>query len=84
MWDGLYQYLHRGGDAGKIVVEKITDTHYNTRHTVLYPDDMSYGVLYGYGRRFLPRGTQFKVYYDTSIQRLDDEGKFTDIHIEWK
>src|SRR5262245_58899660 len=27
-WDAIYQYLHRNGDAGKIVCEKINDKHY--------------------------------------------------------
>jgi hypothetical protein len=83
IWNDLYQVIHRGGDAGHIEIQKISDTHYLTRHHgVVYPDDMSYGVLYGYGRRFLP-GIPFKVYYDEKTQRLDDGGKYTDIHIEW-
>ena len=83
VWDDLYQGIHRGGYPGHIEIQKISDTHYLTRHhKVIYPDDLSYGVLYGYGRRFLS-GVPFKVYYDEKVQRLDDGGEFTDIHIAW-
>jgi hypothetical protein len=83
LWDSMYQSLHRGGDVGHIVSEQISDTHYVSRHTDLYPDDFSYGIAYGFTKRFLPRGTQFKVYYDESVQRRDQGGKVTNIHIDW-
>ncbi|HEX2905636.1 MAG TPA: hypothetical protein VHO69_02160, partial [Phototrophicaceae bacterium] len=44
IWDDLYQTLHRNGDAGCIRIEKISDKHFKTIHSVIYPDDMSYGV----------------------------------------
>jgi hypothetical protein len=85
-WDDMYQMLHRGADVGGVVIEKISDTHYKTTHTVIYPDDMSYGVLYGYGRRFLPPGTRFKVYYDPDVLPRDMGGQegCTIIHITWE
>lgn len=85
-WDDMYQFLHRNADVGGINFEKISEHHYKTIHTVVYPDDMSYGVLYGYGRRFLPRGTRFKVYYDPDVLPRDYGGKedYTIIHISWE
>jgi hypothetical protein len=84
-WNDMYQFLHRNADVGGITVEKIGKKHFKTTHTVVYPDDMSYGVLYGYGRRFLPPGTAFKVYYDTEHPPRDRGGKdATIIHIEWE
>ncbi|GIK64777.1 MAG: hypothetical protein BroJett018_25710 [Chloroflexota bacterium] len=85
VWDGAYQFLHRGADVGKIWIEKVGNTHFKTFHSVVYPDDMSYGVLYGYGRRFLPRGTHFTVHYDEKIPARDYGGTadYTLIHIEW-
>jgi hypothetical protein len=85
IWDGLYQYLHRNGDAGQIVIEKVSDSHYRTGHSVLYPDDLSYGVAYAFARRFLPPKTGFKVYYDTEhpIRDYGGAGEFSYIHIKW-
>ena len=84
-WNDMYQMLHRNADVGSIVVEKVGEKHIKTIHTVVYPDDMSYGVLYGYGRRFLPPGTFFKVYYDPDFPPRDRGGKdATIIHIEWE
>ncbi len=84
-WNDMYQMLHRNADVGSIIVERIGEKHYKTIQTVVYPDDMSYGVLYGYGRRFLPPGTQFKVYYDPEMPPRDRGGEgATVIHIEWE
>ena len=85
-WNDMYQSLHRGADIGGIVIEKIGDTHYKTTHTVIYPDDLSYGVLYGYARRFLPPGTRFMVYYDEEVIPRDQGGQdgYTIIYISWE
>jgi hypothetical protein len=83
-WDGIYQYIHRGGDVGKIVCTKIDDKHYTTTHTDLYPDDFSYGIVYGYARRFLPRGARFKVHYDEEVKPRDHGGPITIIHVRWE
>lgn len=85
IWDRLYQDLHRNADVGGILCEKISDKHFKTIHTVIYPDDLSYGVLYGFGRRFLPQGTRFSVFYDPDHPARDYGGQedATIIHIKW-
>jgi hypothetical protein len=84
-WNGMYQYIHRNGDVGTITCEKVTDKHFKTIHTDLYPDDFSYGIVYSYARRFLPPGTSFKVYFDTDVKRRDDGGEgATVIHVSWE
>lgn len=82
-WNDVYQGIHRGGDVGKIRCEKVDDKHWKTYHSVMYPDDMSYGVLFGYGRRFLE--TPFKVFYDPDVLARDygGTGEETIIHIKW-
>ncbi len=84
VWNDVYQALHRGGDVGKIRAEKVEDKHWKTAHSVIYPDDMSYGILYGYGRRFLK--TPFKVFYDPDVKARDHggTGNETIIHIKWE
>ena len=84
-WDATYQFLHRGADVGKIWIEKVNDRFFKTYHSVPYPDDMSYGVLYGYAKRFLPHGTRFTVRYDEALPARDygGTGDYTIIDILW-
>lgn len=85
IWNDLYQALHRNGDVGEIRCQKVDDTHYKITFTDLYPDDFSYGIMYGYGRRFLPERTYFNVYYDTEVTPRDRGGTgATVIHLDWK
>lgn len=86
IWNDLYQGLHRGGDVGSIKIEKVSDTYFKTIQSGIYPDDMSYGVLYAYGRRFLPPGTRFQVFYDPDVTPRDQggEGAATLINIRWQ
>lgn len=84
-WDGIYQYLHRNADVGKIACEKVDDKHFKLTFTDLYPDDFSYGIMFGYARRFLPKDTPFKVYYDPAVTPRDRGGNGpTVIHISWE
>lgn len=86
IWDDLYQGLHRNANLGDIVCKKVADKHYTTTHSNPYPDDMSYGILYAYGKRFLPTGTQFTVFYDQDSPARDYGGTSdtTIIHIKWE
>lgn len=86
IWDDLYQGLHRGADCGCIKIEKVSDTYFKTIQSVVYPDDMSYGVLYAYGQRFLPPGTDFTVFYDPDVtpRHKGGTGDTTYINIQWK
>lgn len=84
-WDDHYQGNHRNGNIGHKIAEKIDDTHYKmTVDHGIYPDDLEYGVLYGFAKRFLPRGTFFTVRYDENVQRLDEGGEKTVMHVQWK
>lgn len=84
VWDGVYQSIHRNGDVGSIICEKLDDQHFKTIHTDLYPDDFTYGIVYGYAQRFLPRGTDFKVFYDPLVTPRDSGGDQTIVHVSWK
>ncbi len=86
MWDALYKALHGNfaGDIGNIITTKISDTHYTCTNSDLYPDDLAYGIIYGYAKRFLPRGTAFKVYYDANAPQRDrDSAPSSVLHVEW-
>lgn len=87
-WDVLYHMQHRnlvnpGVDIGYVKLEKVTENHYTTIHRHLYPDDMTYGLAYGMAKRFLPKGTHFKVKYDSEAPNRDQGGSVTIIHIMW-
>ncbi len=86
VWDDMYQSLHRNGDMGGIKCEKLGEKHYSTAHTNPYPDDMSYGILYAYAKRFLPEGTHFTVSYDPESPARDYGGTSdaTIINIRWE
>lgn len=84
-WDSIYQAAHRKGDVGHILCEKVGDNHWKAILTDPYPDDLTYGIFYTITRRFLPPGTQFKLYYDPDIPSRDRGGKDkTVIHVEWQ
>ena len=84
LWNAeLYQPLFRNGDPGTVSYEKVSDTHYVSIHRHIWPDDFNYGMTYAFARRFLPPKTQFKVYYDQQVPRLDEGGNETRIHIAW-
>lgn len=83
MINDVYQMQHRGGDAGTIKVEQPGDKHLLLTLRVPYPDDLEYGVAYGFARRFLPAGTQFTVMYDENVPRREKGGQETLIHITW-
>jgi len=87
-WDVLYHLQHRNLknpniDIGYVKAQKVTDTHYTTIHKHLYPDDFTYGIAYGMARRFLPKGTSFKVKYDDKTPTRDNGGDVTIIHVVW-
>ena len=85
-WNFVYQSLHRNADVGELKCERIEDKHYKMTFTDLYPDDFSYGIMYGYAQRFLPQGADFTIYYDPEVTPRDRGGEkgMTIIHARWK
>ena len=84
-WNAIYQGIHRYGDVGEIVCEKLADKHLRLTFTDMYPDDFSYGIIHGYARRFLPQGTHFTVYYDPDLRPRDRGGDGpTVVHVTWE
>lgn len=77
------QHLHRNGDPGEIRVETRTKNHVVLTLDTPYPDDLMYGLFYGYARRFARPGMHFTVRYDDELPRKDLGGEYTIIHIVW-
>ncbi len=84
--DAGYQAWHRGGDTGMFEVQKLAEGHFQLVNeiTTAYPDDMVYGLVYGFVRRLLPQGASLTVRYNESGgPRRDLGGDFTVLDISW-
>lgn len=82
-WDDLYR-LHFKGNVGSMTAEKLDDRHYRVINRTIWPDDLVYGVAYGFGRRLLPHGTNLKIQYETPTKRMDYGGHHeTVMLVEW-
>lgn len=83
-WDTHFHTNHRYGEIGHIITEKVDDTFYKTIHENIYPDDLNYGLAYGFARTLLPKGTDFEVWYEDFEHRIDNgNGDKTVICIRW-
>jgi hypothetical protein len=81
--DAAYRLNNRGTDVGEIRCEQVADKHYQLLVRVPYPDDMWYGITYGYMRRMAPNGTRFTVAYDEDAPGHHEGGEYTVIHVTW-
>ena len=81
MMEHSYHMQHRKGDIGNVVTEKIDEGHFKLTDTGIYPDNLQYGVCYGFVRRFRPPGQSFRVKFDEDIPRRDEGGEVTIIHV---
>lgn len=84
-WQDHMDNSFRKGDPGKIITEKINDKYYKITHANLFPDDLCYGLAYGFARSRLPLGTNFKVWYEDYDNRIDNGGgDKTVICVQWE
>ncbi len=72
--------LHRG-NVGYIQYEKIADGHYVMTWKIPYPDDVMYGVFYGFTRLLRPSDKAFVLEYDRDQPSSDNGGEMTVLHI---
>lgn len=75
---------YRNGTPTRISVEKVAEKHLLIRTATAYPDDTAYGFMYGFARRFVPKGNQFTLKYDENHTRHDIGGEDTLMHLTWK
>jgi hypothetical protein len=79
--DAAYRMNNRGTDIGEIKVEPVSDNHMKMIFRMPHPDDIWYGVCFGYMKR-LTRTSYFNVEYDDTHRR-DFGADVTVIHIRW-
>jgi len=82
--DELYRMNYRGTDVGGIYVEVIRDGLVKVHIRAFEPDDLWYGNLYGFVKKFMRHNSNFIVSYDNSQPRRDEGGEETVIRIEWE
>lgn len=83
LYEQLYPTRHRNGDPGSITTEVHDEHHVTLTLNVPYPDDMMYGLFYGFARRLSGPGNYFTTRYDEDHPRRELGGDRTIIHIEW-
>jgi len=82
--DHMYANI-RGADVGSIKAEQLNDTSYRVVFDTVWPDDLLYGLAYGFARGRLPKGTSFIVRYEDADKRLDNgNADFTALLVEWE
>ena len=82
-WGAAYDAVNRGADRGYIKTTELAPNHWSLHIRTPDPDDLNYGVIYGFCKRFLPEGTPFSVRYDESVTRRDNGGDETVITVQW-
>jgi len=72
--------LHHG-DVGYVQFEEAAGNHFIMTWRVPYPDDMMYGVFYGYTRLLRPPRQTFSLEYDPNYMTVEAGGDRTVLHI---
>lgn len=80
----VYQLNSRGSNIGGAKCEVVSDRYVKMHYTTPLPDDFMYGIVYGYAKHFLPRGSHVVAFYDPDIPRRDEGGDTTIIHAKWE
>lgn len=78
----IYKMHNRGSDIGWILVEEVDDKHHKLILCVPDPDDLWYGIFYGFSRRHLPSDQRFSIYYDPDEPRRNEGGSRTILHLK--
>lgn len=72
---------HRKGDVGYVTCVVEDERNITLTFRAPYPDDMIYGLVYGYTRYFRPKGSHFSVAYDQDMPTREAGGYETILHI---
>ncbi|MCB8946030.1 MAG: hypothetical protein H6658_19975 [Ardenticatenaceae bacterium] len=84
-WEEHMYSSVRNGDAGRIITEKVNDKFYKITQQNIFPDDLCYGLAYGFARSRLPLGVNFRVWYEDYDNRIDNGGgDKTVICVQWE
>ncbi len=77
----LYRMNHRGTNIGEVLQSQISENHYRYELCLPFPDDLWYGIIYGFVRNHVPKNHRFSISYAPDIPRRDHGGEVTIIDI---
>lgn len=75
---------HRGAGVGSFTARITGEKSVIYTESTLWPDDIIYGYIYGAARRYLPRGTHFRLAYADDQPRQADGAAQTVLTLSWE
>ncbi|MBZ0305078.1 MAG: hypothetical protein K8I82_03330 [Anaerolineae bacterium] len=81
--DPVYRMHHRGADVGHYHLEQLGERQYKVVANIPYPEDLVYGTIYGFCKRFVSDGDGLIVVIDKNAPSLKKGDKSTTYLISW-
>lgn len=81
--DPVYQMHHRVGEVGNYYVEKLGERKYKVVANIPYQEDLVYGTIYGFCKRFVSSADRLVVEIDKNAPSLKKGDKSTTYLISW-
>ncbi|MEL6404324.1 MAG: hypothetical protein AAFR81_08155 [Chloroflexota bacterium] len=85
-WDDHYQANHRGGHLPPVRTKQISETSYGLHvpgNEYPYPYNVTYGMIFSFGKMLLPAGTHCNVSYDEKRSPYDTWENGVIIKVSW-
>ena len=83
-YNEVFQTRHRGGNPGGLIAEPANDNTVRITLVTPYPDEVMYGLMYGFAKRLLPTGTHITVRYVDDSLRRDLGSEETVLLLRWE
>jgi hypothetical protein len=80
-WEAAFDAVNRGKDRGYVHANKNPDGTYTVRCRTPDPDNLHYGIVYGFCQRFLPDDKDYTVKFDPDVTPRERGGDETVIQI---
>ena len=78
-----YQMNHRGDDPGSITTTVLSPTHAQVNIRTPYPENLTFGIIYGMAQRLLPRGTDFQIKLDETLPSRKNGAESSSYNVTW-
>jgi len=83
LYHKIFPTRWRNADPGRVGVHIIDEKHVDIDNYTTLPDDLFYGLMYGFVRRFNQSGIPFTVRYDDNHPRKSKGGAYTRLNVVW-
>lgn len=81
--DPVYQMYVQGGEVGHYYLEALGERHYKVVANIPYPEDLIYGTIYGFCKRFVSSNDHLVVQVDKDAPSLKKGDKSSTFIISW-